>query len=103
MDRGEIWWYEPPNQSARPYVILSRQAAIPVLHRVVAIPTTRTRRGIPTEVDLSREMGMPADCVLSADNVTVIDKAYCTSRITTLDSTVLAAACRALAYAVDCQ
>ena len=83
MNRGEVWWYEPPNQSARPYLILSRQVAIPVLGRVIAIPATQTRRDIPTEVDLTRDIGMPADCVLSTDNITVIDKAYCTAKFTT--------------------
>ena len=73
-----------------------------MLNRVIAIPITRTDRGIPTEVALTHDMGMPADCVLSTDNISVIDKAYCTSRITTLTAVIVEATCHALSLAIDC-
>ena len=50
VNRGEVWWAEHPDAGRRPYLVLTRQAAIPVLNRVLAVPATRTVRGIPTEV-----------------------------------------------------
>lgn len=100
--RGEVWWNEHPEQGRRPYLILTRDAAIPVLHQLVAIPATRTVRGIPTEVALDERDGMPAPCALAVDNITVIRSALCTSRITTLGPERLHQVCEALRVAVAC-
>jgi mRNA-degrading endonuclease toxin of MazEF toxin-antitoxin module len=54
--------------------VLTRQATIPVLNAVLAVPATRTIRSIPTEVVLDRADGMPAACALSLDNVIVVPK-----------------------------
>ena len=43
--QGEVWWAEHPDAGRRPFLVLSRQAAIPVLHSVLAVPATRTIRG----------------------------------------------------------
>jgi mRNA interferase MazF len=50
VKRGEVWWYENPRAGHRPFLVLTRDAAIPVLNQVLAVPATRTIRGIPTEV-----------------------------------------------------
>ena len=73
-----------------------------MLNQVVAVPATRTVRGIPTEVPLDDTDGMPARCVLSADNVTVIRPALCTERITRLSAVRLAEVCEALRVAIAC-
>jgi mRNA-degrading endonuclease toxin of MazEF toxin-antitoxin module len=96
--RGEVWWHEPPDDESRPFVILTRNEAIAGLEKLVAIPTTQ----IPSEVELSREDGMPGDCVVSTDNITVVRKALLTQHITTLNSERMDEVCRALAYATDC-
>ncbi len=100
--RGEVWWYEHPGAGRRPFVILTRQAAVPVLNQVMAVPCTRTRRGIPTEVDLDQQDGMPAPCVASLDNVQLIRPALCSERITTLGPEQMRAICAALHLAIDC-
>ena len=41
-----------PGAGGRPHLVLSRQAAIPFLNAVLAVPATRTIRGIATEVRL---------------------------------------------------
>ena len=46
----------------RPFLILARDEAIPVLNQVLAVPATRTIRRIPTEVELDSSDGMPAPC-----------------------------------------
>lgn len=102
MRRGEVWWYEDPRAGRRPFLILTRDAAISVLNQVLAVPATRTIRGIPTEVPLGPDDGMPAECVLTLDSLTVIRPALCTERITVLGPERLAEACAALSVAVDC-
>ncbi len=102
MNRGEIWWAEHPEAGRRPYLVLTRQAAIPVLDRVLAVPTTRTIREIPTEVPLDEDDGMPETCALSFDNITTMPKSLLTTRITRLSVEKLDEICRALKAATAC-
>jgi mRNA interferase MazF len=102
VSRGEVWWYEDPRAGRRPFLILTRDSAIPVLNQVLAVPATRTVRGIPTEVALSVEDGMPDECVLSLDNVTGIRPALCTERITRLAPARMHEVCDALTTATGC-
>ena len=82
--RGEVWWYEDPRAGRRPFLVLTRDEAIPVMNQLIAVPATRTVRGIPTEIPLDESDGMPAACVLILDNVAVIRKALCTRLVTRL-------------------
>jgi mRNA interferase MazF len=102
VNRGEVWWVEHPEAGRRPHLLLTRQAAIPVLNAYLAVPATRTVRGIPTEVRLGAHDGMPADCALSFDNIAVIPAAYFVERITKLGPDRLTEVCRALAIATGC-
>jgi mRNA interferase MazF len=102
VNRGEIWWIEHPEAGRRPACIVTRQAAIPVLSSILVAPATRTVRGIPTEVRLTREDGMPEECALAFDNVTVVPKAFLTQRITRLDEARLEELCGALRAATGC-
>ena len=101
MNRGEVWWVESPRER-RPYLILTRQATIPLLDRVLAAPTTTTIRGIPTEVHLDTRDGMPSECVLALDNLEPVPKRYFTTRICDLGPAKLREACAALSRSVDC-
>ncbi len=100
--RGEVWWYEDPRAGRRPFLILTRNEAIPVLNQVLAAPATRTIRGIPTEVELDSSDGMPAPCALILDNLTVVRVALCTRRITRLSPERMRAVCEALRHATAC-
>jgi mRNA interferase MazF len=100
--RGEVWWYEHPEAGRRPFLILTRTEAIEVLNQVVAVPVTRTIRGIPTEVHLGHEDGMPTECVLGLDNVSLIRPALCTELVTSLSAVRMTEVCRALAVATNC-
>lgn len=101
-DRGEVWWAEVPDTGRRPFVVLTRSRAIPVLHSLLAAPVTRHVRGIATEVPLGPEEGMPQACAASLDNLRVVPKAYLTTRICSLGPVAMAAVCAALGDAVDC-
>ncbi len=100
--RGEVWWGEIEELGRRPFLIMTRSAAIPVLNGVLAAPVTRTVRNIPTEVALGPDDGMPAECAASFDNLRVVPKGYLVGRICALGSGRLAEACVALHLAVDC-
>jgi mRNA interferase MazF len=100
--RGEVWWHEHPDEGRRPYLILHRDTAIPVLNQVLAVPATRTRRGLPTEVGLDETDGMPRSCVLTLDNIRLVRPVYLVHRITALGPARMHEVCRALHAAVDC-
>ncbi len=102
MNRGEVWWVEHPDAGRRPACVLTRQAAIAVLTSVLVAPATRTVRGIPTEVALDVDDGMPAACVLSFDNLTTVPKALLTERITEVPEHKRGALCSALRTATGC-
>jgi len=102
VNRGEVWWIEHPDAGRRPACVMTRQAAIPVLNSVLVAPATRTIRGIPSEVALTRQDGMPDDCALSFDNLTTVPKALFTVRITSVPEARLSELCRALRAATGC-
>jgi mRNA interferase MazF len=101
VTRGEVWWLET-EAGRRPVCIVTRQAAIGVLSSVLVAPATRTIRNIPSEVPLSKKDGMPADCVLSFDNLAAVPKALLTRRILSLPVERLPELCDALRVATGC-
>lgn len=101
MNRGEIWWVGT-EEGRRPYLILMRQAAIPVLHSLLGVPATRTVRNIPSEVGLDQSDGMPQSCALSLDNLTLVPKEYFIEPICTLSPNRLHEVCSALRIAAGC-
>jgi len=101
VNRGEVWWLELP-EGRRPVCVLTRQVAIDVLAAVVVAPATRTIRGIPTELPLTKGDGMPADCVLTFDNLATVPKTLLTKRITTVPERRLPELCSALRAATGC-
>ena len=100
--RGEVWWAEHEDAGRRPYLVLTRDAAIPVLHRVVAAPLTRTIRSIPTEVALGPTDGLPVECAASFDNLTTVPRSHLVECITRLPHHVMAEVCAALRAATAC-
>lgn len=78
--QGEIWWAEAEDKR-RPVLVVTRSEATPVLEWILVAPLTRTIRGIPTEIPLDPEHGVPEVCVASFDNLQPIRKAFLTSRI----------------------
>lgn len=103
MTRGEVWWVEDPGAGRRPHLVLTRDAAIPVLHNVLAVPATTSIRGIATEVALGRVDGMPKECVLSFDNTTLLPKSFFIEPICALSPERMESVCLALAHATGCR
>lgn len=82
--------------------MLTRQAAIPVLNALLAVPASRTIRQIPTEVVLDTGDGMPEECALSLDSLTLVPKGLFRTRITRLSVERMIEVCRALTLASGC-
>jgi mRNA interferase MazF len=71
--RGEIWWADlPAPYGRRPAILLSRDQAIAVRGSVTLVPLTGRVRGIPVEVALGPEDGLPRACVANADNLVTV-------------------------------
>ena len=102
VNRGEVWWAEHPAWGRRPALVLTRQEAIGNLNEVLLVLATTTIRGLPTEVELGPEDGMPRVCVLNLDHTDTVGKGHLTERITALRSERMDAVCRALNTATGC-
>jgi mRNA interferase MazF len=102
VNRGEVWWVDNPDVGRRPYLVLTRQAVIPLLRKVTAVPATGRVRGIPSEVPLDEEDGMPTACVLNFDNLVVMPKSWFVEPICRLTPVRMVQVCRALAIALGC-
>ena len=75
---------------------------MPVLSGLLVVPRDTDGRGIPTEVPIGIEHGMPSEGVLSLDNVTTMPKAFLRERICELPAERMRRVCDALALATGC-
>jgi mRNA interferase MazF len=100
--RGEVWWGEAPDRKGRPYLVLTRDEAIPVLRTLLVAPVTRTVRGIPTEVPLGAEEGLPAEGVAAMDAVLTFPRSLLVRRMGALAPDRREEPCQALRAATDC-
>ena len=71
MTRGEVWWAELAGDAGfRPVVIVSRSDRLDRRRNVTIAEVTRVVRSLRCEVPLSRDDGLPTDCVINTDNLT---------------------------------
>jgi mRNA interferase MazF len=96
-----VWWAEAEDKR-RPVLVITRSDAIPVLARFIVAPVTRTVRGIPTEIALGPDDGLPTECAASFDNVQPISRHLLTERVGALDPPRRHEICAALAAMADC-
>ena len=102
--RGEVWWCDPAEIGRRPVVVLSRDAAIPRLRRVLVAPCTTTIRALPSEVVLEPgDDPIPRRSAVNLDSIESISTGVLVERIGRLADARLREICHALAVAVDCQ
>ena len=99
--QGEVWWAEAEDKR-RPVLVVTRSEAVPVLTWIVVAPVTRTVRGIPTEVPLGAEEGLPAACAAAFDNVQPLRRSFLAERVGRLGDARRTEICRALAALADC-
>jgi mRNA interferase MazF len=100
--RGEVWWSERPDAKRRPVVVLTRSVMALRLPQVTIAEVTTSRRGLPTEVELDEDDGLPRACVVTLDNLQTLRRGHLIDYITTLSDERMAEVCQALRIAVDC-
>lgn len=101
--RGEIWWGEAPSEKGRPYLVVTRSVAIPVLNRVLVAPVTRTIRSIAQEIAVGPDEGLMVDGVATCENLTTFPKHMLTRRLGTLHPERLHEICDAIGAVVECE
>jgi len=102
--RGEVWWCELSDIGRRPVVVLSRNAAIPRLRRVLVAPCTTTIRALPSEVVLDPgDDPIPRRSAVNLDSVESVSVSVLVERLGRLADGRLREICRALEVAVDCE
>jgi mRNA interferase MazF len=102
VSRGDICWLELPDEKRRPALVLTRDEAIPAMQKVIIAFVTSRVRGIPTEIRLGPEDGMPRECAVSFDNVRAVPKVLLGDPITSLAGKRMHEVCEALAIATGC-
>jgi mRNA interferase MazF len=100
--RGEVWWANLPHPvGRRPVILLTRNSAYQVRTSVTVAIVTRTIRGIPVEVLLDENDGMPTRCIMNTDDILTIPKVLLERRITMLSSEKMTQVAQAIAFALD--
>ena len=69
MRSGDVYWGVTGAAGERPYLVLTRTAAIAVLDRITVAPCSTSIRGIPTELPLGREAGLDHESVAQLDSI----------------------------------
>ena len=101
MKRGEIRWYKFQSpEKKRPVLILTRDSILEYLGEVTIAPVTTTIRDISSEVFLSKDDGMPRDCVVNFDHIQTVSKGKIGSLITTISSDKRKQVCEAIVFAL---
>lgn len=101
MRRGEIWFAATPGGD-RPVLVLTRDPVAERIGSVVVAGLTRTRRGLVSELELTKADGVPTDSVVNFDNVHTIPRETFRRKVTTLSPARMAEACRTLQAATGC-
>ncbi len=96
-----MWWADLPLPiGKRPVLLLSRDEAYSIRNAVTVAEITTTIRGIPVEVPLGTEDGLPKKCVVNLDTVVTIKKGSLKERITALSFEKLVQVNAALKFAL---
>lgn len=101
MQRGEIWFAATPGGD-RPVLVLTRDPVADRIGSVVVAALTRTRRGLVSELELTRADGVPTDSVVNFDNLHTIPRQMFRRRVVALSPARVADACRVLQAATGC-
>ena len=87
----------------RPVVLVSRNEAYSYRNLVTVAPISRRIRGIPAEVPLGPEDGLPGSCAVNLDSITTVPKAALQRHIANLGIEKLRAVDSAIHFALGLQ
>ncbi len=102
MKSGDVYWGVTAAAGERPYLVVTRSAAIPVLQRITVVPCSTRIRGIPTELPLGPEVGLDRESVAQLDSIMPALKSSLHRHLGTLSPDAHADLCRRLAIAFGC-
>ena len=101
MRRGEVRWYRFPHpDKRRPVLVLTRDSIISSLGEVTVAPVTTTVRGIPSEVALSADDGMPRECAVNCDHLQTVPRGTLGALVTSLPAGKMERVARAVRFAL---
>jgi mRNA interferase MazF len=66
---------ETPSEKGRPFLVVCRDATNAVMQRVLVAPVSTRIRGVPSELPVGTDEGLPRPSVASFDNVRPFPKA----------------------------
>jgi mRNA interferase MazF len=102
MQRGDVWFAVTPGGD-RPVLVLTRDPVASRIGSVVVAALTRTRRGLVSELELTRAVdGVPTDCVVNFDNIHTLARTAFRRKVATLSAPRMAQVCRVLEAATGC-
>jgi mRNA interferase MazF len=93
---------ETPDAKSRPAVVLVRNEAIDLLTSITVAPLTRTRRGIPSEIELGSDEGIGVECVATFDNLVTVPRSFLTRQIGAVNRARWPEVCAAMRAAIAC-
>jgi len=96
-----VYWFRFASpDKRRPVVILTRSGLVSHLGTVTVAAITSTRRGVPSEVALGPEEGMPKLCAANLHNVFTLSKDLLGPYLATLPDEVMSRIDGALIFAL---
>lgn len=102
MKRGEIRWYKFARPDKKhPVLILTRDPILEYLGEVTVAPVTSVIRGIPTEVILSTDDGLPRPCAVNCDHIQTVARGRIGSRVAALSNEKMILVARATGFALN--
>jgi mRNA interferase MazF len=85
IQRGDIRWFRFSSPAKRrPVVVLGREEVVPFLSQLPVIPVSSQIRGLPWEVLLGLDDGMPTACVLKPEWILSVERSMLGPLIATL-------------------
>ena len=94
------WYRFARPDTQRPVVILTRDSVLEYLGEATVAPITRTIRGIPSEVPLGPDDGLPEPCAVNLDHVQTVARGRIGGLVTTLPPRRMAEVRDALLFAL---
>lgn len=101
MNRGDIWHVDLGGKAGvRPVLVVTRQAVIEYLDKVVVVEITTKGKGYPTEVFIDHAGNLPLPSFVQADNLHTILKSRMTRFTGTLDGATMRKVSRKISLAL---
>jgi mRNA-degrading endonuclease toxin of MazEF toxin-antitoxin module len=101
MNRGEIWHVDLGGKAdVRPVLVVTRQAVIEYIDKVVVVEITTKGKGYPTEVFIDQVGNLPQPSFVQADNLHTVPKIRLTRFIGTLDNKTMLVISRKITLAL---